>query len=524
MTDAVHGRIMIREGPVTKVWLVRHVGSSEESDFFLVLKECHIPGPFDEANVKKHIQSLEAKLEELTHIPAHPNIVRPLAFKIARADILETSKDQGWTISVLIEKAGRGSLYDVLEMTGSLDPTAGRAWAIQLLEGLGHYHRRGVVHANIHSNNVLLEKIETGRVVAKLSDGGYQRDLHLLKGHNSSRYSGSPSIAWTAPELLNDSADSAGPATDIWMLGIVLIQMFFGLEVRSSHQSPAAFIDSIGLSPSFERLLRAIFQYESKKRPSAWELVSYAFFRNDDPLFEDAEAGSPSLRRSQRRGSTHDRLSNSRFATEFVQEGRLGKGGYGSVVKVRNRLDSNFYAVKIINKCTEAALDKVLNEVRLLSQLNHPYVVRYYTAWKEVDRSTMNGHGGDSSDETESSDESLDVSDVVFPSRSAGLDFIASNNDNVFSDDESSEAETEQDENDGIVFGEDDDEMSQKLPPRCDEVVEQIPATQARRQSSSLNEAVHNTLYIQMEYCEKQVCSDFFRTCTLLCSRLTVLW
>ncbi|KAL9587779.1 MAG: hypothetical protein Q9212_000071 [Teloschistes hypoglaucus] len=508
VADAIHGKILIQKGPVTKVWLVHHIGASEGSNFFLVLKGCHIPTRSDELTVKKNIQNLELKLEELSRLPSHPNIVRPLTFKISRVEASETSQVQGWDINVLIEKAGRGSLHDVIEMLSPLDIAVGRAWAIQLLEGLGHYHRHGVTHADIHCNNILLDKIETGRVIAKLSDGGYQHQLHALQGHRrSGDHSGSASTSWVAPELFTGDSTSASPATDMWNLGIVFLQMFFGLEVQGRYQSPAAFVDATNLSPSLDRLLRSIFQYESKKRPSAWDLVSSSFLRNDDPILEASTIESPTSTRSQRHGSSHYRSGSSRFATDFVQAGKLGKGGYGSVVKARNRLDSNFYAIKIINKCTEAALDKVLNEVRLLSQLNHPNVVRYYTAWKEVEDAATTGmrHDLSDSDESEGSSEG-EASDSVYPTTSGGLDFIASHN--QYSDDELTGSDSDEDalngDDDGIVFGEEDDEEAMDQPPSSSTGVgDGVPSI--HRQSSSQVDVVNNTLYIQMEYCEKQV-------------------
>ncbi|KAL8914067.1 MAG: hypothetical protein Q9172_007161 [Xanthocarpia lactea] len=514
MINAVHDRIAISEGPVTKIWLVRHVKADVDSKFFLVLKEGHVPVLPDENSIKKQIQNLESILERLTHLESHPNIARPLAFSIERSEMTDTTKEQWWKVSVLMEKAAKGSLYDLLEMTGPLDPGVGRAWAMQLLEGLGHLHRRGIVHARIHTNNVLLEKIETGRVVARLSDGGYQHLLHLLRGHNAANHAGAASAYWTAPEVVTNSSSSQSPATDMWALGVVILQIFFGLDIQSKHQSPAAFIDSSSLSPSFERMLRSMFQYEIKRRPSAWELVSSAFLRNDDSLFQEVLVESPGINRSQRRGSTHTQSSTSRFATDFIQEGRLGKGGYGSVVKARNRLDSNFYAVKIINKCTESALDKVLNEVRLLSQLNHPNVVRYYTAWKEVDSPTSKGRHSDSSDGTDSSGEDDELSDLIFPRSSGGLDFIGSNNDKLFSNDESTEDETDRDAitNNGIVFGEDDDGASDKSRQSSNDLRETPAASRLGRQSSSQLEAVNNTLYIQMEYCEKKTLRDIIKS------------
>ncbi|KAL8941474.1 MAG: hypothetical protein Q9216_002202 [Gyalolechia sp. 2 TL-2023] len=515
--DSVYGKAMFREGPVTKTWLVRHVGASEHSSFFLLLKECCIPTSASETLLKKQIQNLELKLEALTHLAIHPNVARPLAFKIERADVSERSEDPGWNVSILLEKSTRSSLHDLLEMTGPLELAVGRAWIIQLLEALGHYHRRGMTHAAIHTHNVLLDKVETGRVIAKLSDGGYQHDLHRLSGDSPTDHAGAASIYWTSPELIKDRSDF-NPATDIWTLGIVVLQLFFGLDIQSKHQSPITFLESTNLSPSFERLVRSMFHYDSKKRTSAWDLVSAAFLRNDDPLLQEVLVDSPTNKRSQRRGSSHNQSNSSRFTADFVQEGRLGKGGYGSVVKARNRLDSSFYAVKIINKCTEAALDKVLNEVRLLSQLNHPNVVRYYTAWKEVDNPTLSRYHSDSSDGTDASTEGSEMSDLIFPRSSGGLDFIGSNNDTVFSDEESVADETDDDalsEDDGIVFGEDDEDdvvVNQPLQDSKNSEEEQVPPTQGRRPSSSHLEDVNNTLYIQMEYCEKQTLRDVIKS------------
>ena len=66
----------------------------------------------------------------------------------------------------------------------------------------------------------------------------------------------------------------------------------------------------------------------------------------------------------------------SRYREDFVEEGRLGKGGFGEVVKARKKLDGQIYAIKKITQKSSASLTQVLKEVRLLSQLSHPSVVR----------------------------------------------------------------------------------------------------------------------------------------------------
>lgn len=73
----------------------------------------------------------------------------------------------------------------------------------------------------------------------------------------------------------------------------------------------------------------------------------------------------------------------SRYKNDFVEAGRLGRGGYGEVYRSRKKLDGRFYAIKKIKSRSASALNDVLSEIMILSQLNHPYVVRYYNAWLE---------------------------------------------------------------------------------------------------------------------------------------------
>lgn len=77
-------------------------------------------------------------------------------------------------------------------------------------------------------------------------------------------------------------------------------------------------------------------------------------------------------------------VTNRRLRTEFVEGQKLGKGGFGTVFKCRNRLDGHDYAVKKIRLSSDPQwkpqLDKVLREVKIMSLLDHPNIVRYYQA------------------------------------------------------------------------------------------------------------------------------------------------
>ena len=56
----------------------------------------------------------------------------------------------------------------------------------------------------------------------------------------------------------------------------------------------------------------------------------------------------------------------------------IGKGGFGDVIKVRNKLDAGLYAIKRIplNPKSKQLTKKITREVKLLSRLNHDNVVR----------------------------------------------------------------------------------------------------------------------------------------------------
>lgn len=87
----------------------------------------------------------------------------------------------------------------------------------------------------------------------------------------------------------------------------------------------------------------------------------------------------------------------SRYAQDFVELGRIGKGGYGTIYKVIHKLDSARYALKKIEwqepisgslenspavmKSSNGKQWKILREVLSLASLNHVNICRYFQAW-----------------------------------------------------------------------------------------------------------------------------------------------
>ncbi|RXM32296.1 Interferon-induced, double-stranded RNA-activated protein kinase [Acipenser ruthenus] len=96
------------------------------------------------------------------------------------------------------------------------------------------------------------------------------------------------------------------------------------------------------------------------------------------PVFENQTNGTPSTPQQAQYESSSRQSSIKRFLLEFEEITSLGKGGFGSVYKARNKLDKNMYAVKCVKYEKKAE-----REVAVLARLEHDNIVRYSTSWFE---------------------------------------------------------------------------------------------------------------------------------------------
>ncbi|PBP24200.1 protein kinase [Diplocarpon rosae] len=522
--QVVARKVCIRRGPVCKCFTVRPVVAQGACDVpTLVLKQADLATQVKDNNkFKAHIQLLENELKSLRTIK-HQNILEIFDYKVHRTINEDGESDTAWTVSVLTEFGEKGSVQEFLQIAGNLGVEKVRSWTIELLDALRFLHENGIVHEDIHAGNVILVRSSSGEVRPKLADAGYERKLYGLSvGKQSDSISMAKSAYWLPPEIANASIPQYSQKTDVWDFGVLFLQMAFGLSVIQEYSSPAALSDSLALSDSFNELVLEMFKADSKKRPRAVELGPSEFLATDAPILDEMSISQypsrlssisslmPTTSYRQRHDSmaTGGPFQRSRYKEDFVEEGRLGKGGFGEVVKARKRLDGQIYAIKKITQKSSASLTEILKEVRLLSQLSHPSVVRYYNTWTEelYDASEL-----DEDATTENSDSEMSLGtgpNVDFGISTGGLDFMSSTGypQVAFGYDDESDEDKDSDE-------EDDNDSTSPGVQSPNGATDQRPtiALKRNRPSFRFQRPFKTVLYISMEYCEKKTLRDLIR-------------
>ncbi|KAI8350335.1 kinase-like domain-containing protein [Choanephora cucurbitarum] len=108
-------------------------------------------------------------------------------------------------------------------------------------------------------------------------------------------------------------------------------------------------------------------------------------------------------------------VQNSRYNTDFVELNLLGKGGFASAYRARNKLDGIDYAIKKIRlgndieaeeqkKSDDNPYERIFREIKNLARLEHQNVVRYYSSWLEFDESPIRSDEKNSEDDFEEDD------------------------------------------------------------------------------------------------------------------------
>ncbi|KAM6202509.1 eIF-2-alpha kinase GCN2 [Rhynchocyon petersi] len=478
---------------------------------------------------KKQIQGAEAEFNSLVKL-SHPNVVRYIAMNLSE-------QENSMVVDILVEHISGVSLATHLSDSGPIPVHQLRRYASQLLAGLEYLHSNSVVHKVLSAYNVLVDakgtvKITDYSISKRLADICKEDLFQQMRVHFSSS---------TLPYKM-------GKKGDVWRLGLLLLSLSQG---RECEEYPVTIPRD--LPADFQDFLKKCVCLDDKERWSPQQLLKHSFINPQPkpPLLDQSPEDSggqdyvetviPSNQLPSGAFYSETQRQFSRYFNEFEELQLLGKGAFGAVIKVQNKLDGCCYAVKRISiNPASRHFRRIKGEVTLLSRLHHENIVRYYNAWIErherpagqktppwtADSSpqTQNrrdAHCAPAADAEETGSVEAAAPPPILNSSvewSTSCERPASACFSSARSGSSSDEEDEDDERDGvfsqsflpasdsesdIIFdNEDENSKSRHQNEDCSE-----KNGCYENESSVTTEAVHY-LYIQMEYCEKSTLRD----------------
>lgn len=180
-----------------------------------------------------------------------------------------------WVVMELMEGGPLNEVVDAVE----LDEDQIAAICRETLSGLVDLHTRNIIHRDVKSDNLLLDK--TGHV--KLTDFGFCAKLTADKSKRATMV-GTP--YWMAPEVVKQQ--QYGNKIDVWSLGIMTIEMIEG-EPPYLDEEPLKALYLIATkgtpdlaepessSSELRDFIKKSLEVDPEKRPTAKELLAHPF-------------------------------------------------------------------------------------------------------------------------------------------------------------------------------------------------------------------------------------------------------
>ncbi|ODN77808.1 hypothetical protein L202_04931 [Cryptococcus amylolentus CBS 6039] len=477
------------------------------------------------------------------------NIVNVLAVKRAKSP-------KGWERLVLVTE-GLSEGVKLRSWIGreGLDEDVTKEYLTQVLHGLSQLHQHNCCQKQLDLDFVLVSSAPHGQKAVKLLGTCYARriiDMHKSNPFLRSRVETVPE-EWISPDE-RDSPHTYTRPRDMWLVGLLLVQMLFGPDTLNNYHNFHSLVQHApGLSDSMMDLLTGLLHPNPKKRLTADEALSKLRCFDETtrravkmpihgrvdsiPQSPNELFGASPINRGafmNHRPSTPQLFAPrlSRYRADFEEVEFLGKGGFGEVVKARNKLDGRSYAIKKVKLRPEDNEQKVYREVNNLSRVNHQHIVRYYGCWLEdlnppdLTPTVEGGISGLSTGATSAGQGSTSTEEDIFAvnfddfssrrdqSRSASFPRIRFTNENEDDedsdgdDDESDEdSSTDSDDSDGSVSSAataDPSQPQQRRGRGQHSSVQQSKPSLASTSASTNDGTVQRILYIQMEFVEKQ--------------------
>ncbi|KAJ7220218.1 kinase-like domain-containing protein [Mycena pura] len=345
---------------------------------------------------KKKLKQVEAETRRLIAI-CHPNVLRIYAVKL-------TFPHTGSPRLVVLHEAPPGmTLRDVLEDCDSIKEERALEYLVQILSGLNTIHAADIVHRGMAADCIGITSDSKTKTVKLMKVAFYTRLLDL---HRSNPFGPNISVEldesripdqWLSKDVKNESSLLYTRHRDIHAVGIVLMQMFLGLDVTERYPDAYSAMRASNMSSNLQQHALNMLFPSKKNHLSCLSLLAdlasaplSTAVAPQSPMVSTYDLktpmpgnqGSPEIE-----FNFHAPLRNrhtSRWKEDWEELEMLGKGAFGSVVKARNKIDSRIYAVKKIRLSTTHSDTKIFREVNALSRLSHRFIVRYFTTWVET--------------------------------------------------------------------------------------------------------------------------------------------
>nr|WAQ68452.1 eIF-2-alpha kinase GCN2 [Haliotis discus hannai] len=336
----------------------------------------------DATTYMKQIHSIEQELMSLIRLH-HPNLVNYLAMRY--------QQDPGKiTVHMLSELAGGHSLENYLKKNQAMPMELMRSYTDELLLAVEYLHNKAVVHKDLRASSVFVDF--SGKI--RLADFSINKRLSdLYETVEQAR----PGVHFQ--DIRPSVIGKGGKKADIFQLGLMVLSLAEGQRVQDIQP-----VIPTTLPAQLHDFLTKCLMQDERHRWSASQLLDHNFLKEPLPGTipirpADQERFQKDTKEQNQKEDEEDNgclpyvhvtaleaTGQSRLTGEFEILKSLGRGGFGDVIKVKNKLDGRMYAIKRIplNPKSKQFNKKITREVKLLSRLNHENVVRYYNSWIEV--------------------------------------------------------------------------------------------------------------------------------------------
>lgn len=256
---------LIAEGGTAKVYW----GIDLRSGFPVAIKELKIRH-FKNPVIRQKFKAVEAQLYLYLQ---HPNVPKLVDF----IDLKET--EQMFIVMEFIE--GRSLEQYIYREIGLIPEQKALPMFLDILDTVGYLHRKGVLHLDIKSNNVMIQP--NGKL--KLIDLGIASRMTDASGSTTADGYGTP--AYMPPE--QSEKGRVGKYTDIFALGIMLFEMLTGhLPFTSNNPNPRQNVAEIRQRIKYAPTPQMV-QYYPPITPELQFIVERALAKNPMQRYQSCE-------------------------------------------------------------------------------------------------------------------------------------------------------------------------------------------------------------------------------------------